>query len=335
MTKQDRTTNDELLFRVLTGRARDTEEEMVEAWLRSAPEHQAQYRQLARVLGLAVRADAYRHRSGVPRVEEVVARAAIQANRRAAPRRRKLTHRWLHRGFGIAALILVGFFGLTRVAPWPSSRTAFGVDEFVTGTSETVTVGLRDGTVVRLAPKSRLRLLGEGARREVALTGRAYFAVARDEARPFRIRTTAGEVEVLGTRFDLQAENEDLRLVVVEGSVALTARGEDARVVAGEMGRVVKGNPLPVVKVTEPERLVEWVGRFLAFQETPFGEAALEIGRQYGVELDIQDAALAERTISAWFTDWTLDEVLDVVCTVVNAECVRVGDVVKVTPRAP
>jgi ferric-dicitrate binding protein FerR (iron transport regulator) len=100
------------------------------------------------------------------------------------------------------------------------------------------------------------------------------------------------------------------------------------------MGRVVRGRQAPVVRIPNPEVHVEWTGRFLALQETPFRDAVSELERQYGVEFDVQDDALQERTITAWFADWTLDEVLDVLCPVVNAECTLKDDVVTAALRA-
>jgi transmembrane sensor len=207
----------------------------------------------------------------------------------------------------------------------------FGVDQFVTGTSEMSTVHLRDGSVVRLAPRTRLTVTGPANQREVALDGRAYFAVAKDKGgRPFRIHTSAAEVNVLGTRFDLKAEGDDLQLVVIEGRVALFTPGSDRVVAGGEMTRVAGGNALPVTKVPDAARLVNWVGNFLAFQDTPLREVAAEIERRFGTRIRIPDPALGDRTITAWFADRTVAEVLRIVCAAALAECVTDGDTVRI-----
>jgi transmembrane sensor len=322
--------SEEVLFRVLTGSARDTEEEWVSAWRRRAPGNEARYQTLAAILELAARADASRHQGVVPRAETIVAKASLESGRMAGPATQRASRRWLFGGLAAAAVVILAL-GITRFIPGTPPED-FGPQEFVTGSLESATVSLRDGTVVRLAPNSRLVILSN-TDRAVALTGRAYFAVARDEDRPFRVQTTAGDVKVLGTRFNLEADGEDLRVVVVEGTVALAGNGEDALVEAGEMGRVVRGRQAPVVRIPNPESHVEWTGRFLAFQETPFRDAVLEVERQYGVDFDVQGAELEEHTITAWFADWTLEEVLDVLCPVVNAECTQVNDVVTAVPR--
>lgn len=45
----------------------------------------------------------------------------------------------------------------------------------------------------------------DGGTREVKLSGEAYFSVARDEARPFIVRTEKIAVKVLGTKFNVSA----------------------------------------------------------------------------------------------------------------------------------
>ena len=176
-----------------------------------------------------------------------------------------------------AALLLVGLGLWVRRGP---TVPAFGADEFVTGPSGISTVTLRDGSVVRLGPRSRLQVMSHDLRREVRLEGRAFFAVAHAPERPFRIITSAGTVTALGTRFDLSASGENLSVALLEGRVVLSTPGRELALAPGQATRVVDGTPLPVSRIPDRDRLLEWAGNFLAFQETPLGEAALEIERR-------------------------------------------------------
>src|SRR5690606_35539212 len=93
-------------------------------------------------------------------------------------------------------------------------------------------VTLDDGSVVVLAPDSRLTVLsasGAGSR-DVELTGQAVFQVAHDATRPLRVRAGALTTEVLGTRFVVRAYRDDeaITVALVEGSVRVSAVG-DAR----------------------------------------------------------------------------------------------------------
>lgn len=314
--------DEDTLFRSLTGRATGDEESAVRRWREAAREHESRYRELGRLLRMSTHVDTVRRgRTTAPNAVALIAASERKLDDSVARAARLLGRRiWVPWVVGAAAAAVAAAvaWNLSGVTP---PTVGFRVSEFVTGHGETATVSLTDGTVVRLAERSKLKLLGNAGGRDVALQGRAYFAVAKHKQRPFRIETSAGEVAVLGTRFDLQAEQENLRLVVVEGQVRLSAGGGRAEVRAGEMGRLIKGTPVPVVRVPDVGRLVAWKGNFLAFQDTPLEEVAREIERQFGIRIEIRDARLVKRTLTGWFTDWSQAEIMEAVCGVANARC--------------
>jgi transmembrane sensor len=218
-------------------------------------------------------------------------------------------------------LITVGF-GIARVStPKPAELPLFGPAELVTGPGETATTRLADGTVVRLAPESRLQVMKNVHEREVWLTGRAYFAVAKDSTRPFRVRTHAGEALVLGTRFDLEVRGRTLQLLVVEGRVALSARGATVQVGPAEMTRVVADTVLPVSRVEDTQSPLRWLDTFVAFEETPLRDVAAEIERRFGIRIEVADTALAARTVTGWSSAPTPRDLLTRICVAVRAYC--------------
>ncbi len=315
---------DHLLFRSLSGRTSEEEEQTVAAWRGLSPANERHYRELRLILDAARRG--YRLVATEPPPALDVLEAA--ARRKLGPSRRLLKGRRLGWGLGLAAvtLLAVGLGWVVR-GGGPGS---FGIVELTTGASETTTVSLNDGTVVRVAPGSKLRF-GRGSEdRVVDLTGRAYFAVSTLPGRPFRVRTTAGELTVLGTRFDVETRDDNLRLVVVEGRVSVAdPQGGETRVSAGQLSRVVAGNVLPAVRIPDLASETKWVGRFLAFQSTPLVEVAREIERVYGVRVEVE-SALANRTITTWLSDRSLDEVIRIVCAVSVASCTNDRGVVSI-----
>ena len=320
---------DHLLYRVLTGQATPAEQHAVEGWRRASAAHEARYEALRTLLATTRRpAPVDSAPPPVLEVLELAARRERARGRRARPRRLALAVG------GIAALLVAGV-GLGRWVTRANGR-AFGFEEMVTGENQTVTVALRDGSVMRLAPRSHARLRILDGRREVQLTGHAFFSVAKRDGLPFVVKTAGGDVTVLGTQFDLDATNQDVRLVVVEGRVALAAaRGGEARVERGQAARVVDGRLQPTVQLDAPREATRWVGRFLAFQATPLREVAREIARTYGATVTIADSTLADHTVTNWFSDKPLDEVVQVVCALVAAECVVQGNHVSMGSSPP
>lgn len=311
---------------MLQGRATAEEAAQVKAWRLERAEHAEVYERLRHRLSMLRYFYEELEPGPAPDAQDLIWRAELR--RRPAPATSSTRfRRWTARAAATAAVLAAGF-ALAELRPGEGPGEAFGVEAFVTGEGETVTLTLRDGSVVRLAPHSRLWVAAADGR-VVTLAGRAYFAVAYREGEPFRVRTDAGEVTVLGTRFDLQAETDELRVVVAEGRVVLSGESGEVEVRGGQMSGVREGEHLAVVSVPDARRLSGWVGDFLAFQDTPLRDVAREIEAQYGTRFRFTDPSLADRVVTAWFVDRTLEEVVQVVCLVATATCtIRDGEVV-------
>jgi transmembrane sensor len=156
--------------------------------------------------------------------------------------------------------------------------------------------------------------------------------VAPDPALPFTVRSDAGTVTVIGTRFDLTAMGEDLRLIVIEGSVLLTVRGSQVVVRAGQLAEVRKGNLVPPIDVPDAASLIGWVGNFIAFQDTPLRTVVREIEQRYGARIELADPELGDRTVTTLFAGRSYEEISEVICVVAHLRCTRVGDVLRMAP---
>jgi transmembrane sensor len=327
---------DDLLLRFLRGGTTQAEADTVHAWLRESPDNEAHLRAMGEILALA-RARDGRTDPGEP---PVAADLIKQAGTSRPPS--KIVHplrppAWAIAPLAVAATAAFVALGLLGYGRWSGGEdeVRLAAEELVTGAGESTTVRMSDGSVVRLGPESRLQVMPDGSGRQVVLVGRAFFAVTPDETRPFRVHTPSGSIRVLGTRFQLEAGVEDMRLVVVEGSVALAASGSEVEVRAGEMTEVRSGRTGSVQKAPGLAELSsEWMGQFLVFQRTPLTKAAKEIEEIYGVEVRILDANLGEKTLTMWFTSRPLEDVLTVVCNVIDASCGIEGGLVSIAARS-
>ena len=313
---------DYLLFRALKGDVTPAEAEKVAEWRAASPSNEAYYRELEALLALTSESQAPLPATVVrpPVARELLGRSAGALGLRGGTRPGRSRLLWGAGGVAALAAGLVLVFGLSA-GRGEADLLSLGVDEFATGSSDVATVQLRDGTIVRLAPRSRLRLTGAPDAREVTLEGRAYFAVATMDGYPFTVKTRGGDAVVLGTRFEAEAHGEELRVLVVEGRVALAASGRRVQVDAGETARAVQGAVSSAVTVPDPHRSIEWVGDFLVFQGTPIEEVAEELRRFYGMKLVVLGERLDHQTVTAWFPDPVRQDVIRVVCTVLAASC--------------
>lgn len=307
-----------LILKWLEGNATPDEDAELRRWRSQAPENEEKFRDFSKIWRALPTVRESSEVAPAPTARSLIDRAGVRALPRDPSRARGRRARELAMGAVAAAALIVAAVAVRYAARHGSG---FGTDEFVTGPSGVSTVTLRDGSVVRLGPRTRLRVTGRDADREVRLDGRAFFAIAHLPEHPFRIITSAGTVTALGTRFDLQAQGENLSVALLEGHVVVSTPGKELSLRAGQAARVVDGTVMPIARIPDADRLLHWAGNFLAFQQTPLSDVAVELERHYDVHIAVTDSALANRTVTAWFADRTLDEVLRIVCAATLAEC--------------
>lgn len=98
-------------------------------------------------------------------------------------------------------------------------------NELVTPRGGEFRVTLSDGTVVYLNADTRLKypVTFVSDKREVHLSGEAYFEVAKDSLRPFYVVTDNVKVKVYGTAFNVNTHREGfVRTTLVNGKVGVT-----------------------------------------------------------------------------------------------------------------
>lgn len=331
----------EILVAALSGEATEEEVRILTAWRAADPGNEAHYQRMLRtwsalpeleyeaVAGDPVPAEAVIRRSDI---RLVPASAGGEAKRTAGSSGRPWG-RWARRAGQLAAALVLGFVAGSSHGSMPGMGGA--VQQVVTGVDQVTTVRLADGTVVRLAPRSRLSI-PEDFRREVVLDGRAYFSVPSASGRRFRVRTEEGVVTVFGTRFDAGVEEGEIRVIVVEGHVAVEGGGHRVDLTDREMGTLGRARPPSVETVENVYEATAWLGRFLAFESTPLGEVVSELGERLGLTFRVEDPDLNARTLTGWFTDQSPQDIVTGICSALDVACSIRGDTVTVTgPSLP
>lgn len=159
---------------------------------------------------------------------------------------------------------------------------------------------LGDGSQVWLNAASSLRFPAafDSSERRVQLSGEAYFDVAADKHRPFRVVASAspGEnsplIEAVGTQFNINAYDDEktLKATLVEGAVkvAPVAAAENASVLtAGQQAEVSKeatGLP-PRVKSVDVAEFVAWKDNLFNFNNSDLPGIMRQLARWYNVEV--------------------------------------------------
>lgn len=176
------------------------------------------------------------------------------------------------------------------------SGTATGINTLRTPRGGLFKVVLPDGTRVWLNAASSLQYPAAftGADRTVALTGEAYFEVAPDKQKPFRVNTHGQQVQVLGTAFNINAydDEEATRTTLLQGSVkvALTnATGSAQKEQLLTPGVQAVTTPAGIA-VTQPDlqQVTAWKEGEFRFQHMKITSIMRQIARWYDVEVEYQ-----------------------------------------------
>ena len=204
--------------------------------------------------------------------------------------------------------------------------------EVVAAVAQQTRVTLGDGTQVVLNAGSRLRYADDFGRgtRDVELDGEGYFDVVHDESRPFRVKARGSVTQDVGTRFVVRAypEQSGVDVVVTHGAVSLRRDGAavaPALVAAGQRGRVDSVGAITVAAEPDLDRWTEWTRGGIVLDGMTLGDAALELGRRFGVPVEVRGDDLARRRVSARFHDEPLPRVLDALAVALGAHWTRDG----------
>jgi transmembrane sensor len=315
----------DLIGKHLAGVTTDLEARTLERWRAESPDHEEAYRDAEAVWALSA-AEALPAREGEatvpepPALRSIVSEAEARRRRTRVRRERRgvLLSPWL--GYGVAAAALLALT-LPRLGSRPDDVVAGSLSpiESTASSDDVVTMSLSDGSVVRLAPSTRIEFSPATDRREVVLAGRAFFAVSPGST-PFVVRTAAGDVTVHGTRLEVSTSGDVLRLVLVEGRVSLRGDGGAVEVEAGQIAYLTGRDEPRVIARDDPWSMLDWAGGLLVFQATPLAEVAAELERHFGREVTVEEG-LGSRRVTAWFADESLEEVVSAVCVVAGASC--------------
>jgi ferric-dicitrate binding protein FerR (iron transport regulator) len=163
---------------------------------------------------------------------------------------------------------------------------------------------LPDGSRVWLNATSSLKfpVAFTGNKRTVELTGEAYFEVAKNPAKPFHVtippqsgRPSGGEVEVLGTHFNIMAygEEEKIATTLLEGSVKVVKRGtgkeESAMLEPGEQAVMAVNSPLTIHHSPDVEEVVSWKNGKFYFNDADIKVIMRQIARWYDVDVEYRN----------------------------------------------
>ncbi len=150
-------------------------------------------------------------------------------------------------------------------------------------------INLPDGSRIWLNAASSLRypVVFAGNERKVELTGEAYFEIAEDKSRPFRIASNKQVVEVLGTHFNINAYPEEgsVKTTLLEGSVKVRSGNNTVKLRPGQQSLVDQTIAVGEADISES---VAWKNGKTQFSNADIKTIMRMLSRWYDVEVEYQ-----------------------------------------------
>lgn len=222
---------------------------------------------------------------------------------------------------------------------WESMTAARSLVEHVNTSDKPITIALADGSALSLSPGSRIGYgnhFDSGSFRDVYLSGEAFFEVARNPDRPFRVFANELVTKVLGTSFTVRSFEGDttIQVIVRTGKVTVYSQAvtttrrsatdhKPGEVILTPNQQLVYeklGHKFQKVLLDEPLLIVPRVKE----QKMEYEDASLimvfgELSRAYGINIVYDNELLEKCTVTADLKNENFYHKLDLICTAIGA----------------
>ena len=195
---------------------------------------------------------------------------------------------------------------------------------------------LPDGTTISLSPGSRISYpdkFATSATRDVYLSGEAYFAIAKNPAKPFRVLTGELITRVLGTTFCIRGFEKDtvIRITVHTGKVSVSSElpvegvsesSPDGLIVSPNQQLVYhrEVKKFQKILVEKPAFVVpDTLDHSMVYEDTPVEKVFEQLGRYYGINIVFDNELLSKCTVTADLANEPFYHKLDLICKAIGA----------------
>lgn len=274
------------LYRFFAGEASNTEKEAIKRWLEEDVAHQQVLLSERAFYDAVMLAD-----------EKKI--AAIRRPAYNFGRLAQQSMKW-------AAVLLVAFISSYMYFDAQYGSFDAAANTITVPPGQRVNLSLSDGTKVYLNAGSSFTYpsLFAGNMREVELNGEAFFEVSANKKRPFIVRTHVCDVEVLGTKFNVDAyeQGDSFSAALMEGKIKVKNNLNPSNVVLLSPNNKVtlSQGKLDVSSISDYD-VYRWKEGLICFKNLNFVDLMKRIEKYYGIELVVENQSLSKHSFSGKF----------------------------------
>lgn len=274
------------LYKFFAGSASRAEKETVKAWLDENPDNRQRLLEERAFYDAIMLAD--------EKQMAAVRRPTITFRSLA-----RLTMKW-------AAVILATFISTYFFFNARQDTFDIGTNTITVPPGQRVNLSLSDGTKVYLNAGSTFTYpsLFADNTRKVKLDGEAFFEVSPDKERPFVVHTQVCDVEVLGTKFNVDAydKEKNFSAALMEGRIKVRNNNRPTHIVDlyPDQKVTLSGENLAVSHIADYD-IYRWKDGLICFKDLNFIHLMKRIEKYYGIELVIENPSLSKHSFSGTF----------------------------------
>ncbi|WP_455601950.1 FecR family protein [Bacteroides rodentium] len=201
---------------------------------------------------------------------------------------------WFRKLVEMAAVIAITI-AITVFYQQSSDKThLLAMQKIMVPAGQRISLELSDGTQVWLNSRTKIEYPASfvGDDRKVKLDGEAYFEVTKDTHKPFIVETSKGNIEVLGTKFNVEAysEGQTFATALMEGSVKVK-RGNMHYTLCPNQLAYLKNGKMNIAPI-EDFNLYRWREGLICFKNESFPNIIKKFEKYYGVDIRIENSAV-------------------------------------------
>ena len=286
MVRRDKNIPWEVIIRKFKCEISEKEQAELDVWLADVENH-ARF-QSWQSLWLSIMEENMRYVSNV----DALWKRMEERMRKAEPRMFKLSLRSFRLYIAAVAVLFFLLFSFAgyMTAEWYKASDAVLAYSSLNGKSR---ICLPDSTFVWLNAGSTLEYFVSRwtKERNVRLDGEAYFQIAKDDKRPFRVITANGIVKQYGTSFNVNTHVAGVtKVVLVEGAISvLPNQGDEHKIHPGELA-VLNGATQDVqISKVDIEPYIAWNNGRFVFDNCSLETLMEVISRWYDKEIMFED----------------------------------------------
>lgn len=230
-----------------------------------------------------------------------------------------------------AAVIILsfGFFYFFQIHSKNSTAVKITADSslvtFKNNQKKIIRYALPDQSIVWLQPGASLihpKDFKLKKNREICFSGEGFFDISHDKKHPFIVNCGSVKTQVLGTTFNIRANNDEstFQVSVITGSVSVsTPKGKNKieTVVLKPKEQAVYEKTSQNITVNLLENAASnkenWQSVSLAFDETPMSEVANRLQMTFKIKIEFANLNIKKCRLKVDFNNQRLPEILDMI----------------------